>query len=145
MVLTRYGDEIGFRSSCLLSHAPMEFGLKRGGLCADLLNLPIRDGWGHERGPLRGFKELAFKLTRPSGSLSIFCITFRICFFIRKMSIEVAGQWMAVNVWVSGLIHSPQSHIIKSVMLGMAFVGFSVCDVACWLLAVTMESGRRGD
>ncbi|GFX62014.1 hypothetical protein TNCV_276621 [Trichonephila clavipes] len=55
--------------------------------------------------------------------------------------------WMAVEdsqcLGVTGLRHSPQSHIIKSVMLGLAFVDFSVCDVACRLLAVTMESSRR--
>ncbi|GFX14804.1 hypothetical protein TNCV_1485471 [Trichonephila clavipes] len=50
---------------------------------------------------------------------------------------------MAVNVWVSGLILSPQSHIIKSVMWGLAFADFF--SLRCSMQAtVTMESRRRG-
>ncbi|GFX26162.1 hypothetical protein TNCV_2959681 [Trichonephila clavipes] len=49
---------------------------------------------------------------------------------------------MAVNVCVSGLIHSPQSHIIKSVMLGLVFVDFSVYDVACRLF-IGCDDGIR--
>ncbi|GFV08389.1 hypothetical protein TNCV_328231 [Trichonephila clavipes] len=43
---------------------PMELGSTRGGPCADPLRSPIRDYWGRERGPLRGFKGSVRKLTR---------------------------------------------------------------------------------
>ncbi|GFV46105.1 hypothetical protein TNCV_1256611 [Trichonephila clavipes] len=50
-------------------------------------------------------------------------------------------MWMAVNVWVSGLLHSPQSHIIKSVTWGLAFVGFF--SLRCSKQAIGCDDGIR--
>ncbi|GFX07781.1 uncharacterized protein TNCV_4160501 [Trichonephila clavipes] len=48
---------------------------------------------------------------------------------------------MAVNVWVSGLILSPQSHIIKSVMWGLAFVEFF--SLRCSMKVIGCDDGIR--
>ncbi|GFV77112.1 hypothetical protein TNCV_691801 [Trichonephila clavipes] len=46
----------------------------------DVLHSPIKDDWGCESDPPRGFKGSALKLTRPFRPPSIFGITFRINF-----------------------------------------------------------------
>ncbi|GFV85514.1 hypothetical protein TNCV_3773381 [Trichonephila clavipes] len=46
---------------------------------------------------------------------------------------------MAVNVWVSGLIHSPPSHILKSVMWGLAFV--ELFSLRCSMQAICCDDG----
>ncbi|GFU40571.1 hypothetical protein TNCV_3229711 [Trichonephila clavipes] len=68
--------------------------LRREGPCADQLRSPIRDYWRRKRGPPWGFKKSTCKLTRAFilGSLSIFCITLGISFFLfRRRVIEVVG------------------------------------------------------
>ncbi|GFT18572.1 hypothetical protein TNCV_176721 [Trichonephila clavipes] len=53
-------------------------------------------------------------------------------------------QWMTVYFWEPGLINSPQSHIMMSLMQDLTSLVFTVCGVTCRRLAVAMESGRRG-
>ncbi|GFV81692.1 hypothetical protein TNCV_1703491 [Trichonephila clavipes] len=43
--------------------------MRRGGPCADPLRSPIRDYWGRERGPPKGFKGSARKFMRISYNL----------------------------------------------------------------------------
>ncbi|GFX07251.1 hypothetical protein TNCV_2972281 [Trichonephila clavipes] len=40
-------------------------------------------------------------------------------------------MWMTVYFWVPGLINSPQSHIMMSVMQDLTSLVFSVCGVTC--------------
>ncbi|GFV98393.1 hypothetical protein TNCV_623521 [Trichonephila clavipes] len=40
-------------------------------------------------------------------------------------------QWMTVYFWVPGLINSPQSHIMMSVMQDLTSLVFSVCGMTC--------------
>ncbi|GFW35876.1 hypothetical protein TNCV_1927071 [Trichonephila clavipes] len=55
-----------------------------------------------------------------------------------------AAEWMTVYFWEPGLINSPQSHIMMSLMQNLTSLVFTVCGVTCRRLAVAMESGRRG-
>ncbi|GFV30311.1 hypothetical protein TNCV_97861 [Trichonephila clavipes] len=63
----------------------MEFGLKRGGPCADALHLPIRDDLERERGPTRVGSRVDKNSSR---SPSIFCLSFRISFFSSSKTLD---------------------------------------------------------
>ncbi|GFS50146.1 hypothetical protein TNCV_2761 [Trichonephila clavipes] len=46
-------------------------------------------------------------------------------------TVDDSGQWMTVYFWVPGLINSPQSHIMMSVMQDLTSLVFSVCGMTC--------------
>ncbi|GFX88497.1 hypothetical protein TNCV_2279651 [Trichonephila clavipes] len=51
------------------------------------------------------------------------------------------GSGLAVYFWASGLINSPQSHILKSVMFGLTFI--ELLSLRCSMQAIGCDDGIR--